>query len=341
MAHVSTDHPQTICPLSCVTRPAHAFPTIYPPPLRPQPEISPIEWLRVPGASPSVPSTPTIDIDSLCNQFMTSLVIGDKPGHTRQSKSSMFVPPAVSGMVSNPVQPCPQPPKRQHRRYEALHKLPAARSCTSPRKTTKPRQLSLPPFPTSPAKNGPAQRKASVPIPVPSTRHASGSQLPLQPNLHTAPPAPTSPNAPPYGDQNISSLPGLVTPLNPRSSSQPGRTSHAPQGWSYSPTGPTTPPTLLPDLFSEPAVASSSPVHLSPGSSLIPIADPFLQFQPQYDYFTDPCLISAFDCYGSIPELAPGNLFSKGGLNSSFGFDSLLWHSSTTALDPLKTSSVS
>ena len=43
----------------------------------------------------------------------------------------------------------------------------------------------------------------------------------------------------------------------------------------------------------------------------MPITDPFLQFQPQYDYFSDPYLVSPFDYSGLVPGLAPGGFFSK------------------------------
>jgi hypothetical protein len=43
----------------------------------------------------------------------------------------------------------------------------------------------------------------------------------------------------------------------------------------------------------------------------MPITDPFLQFQPQYDYFSDPYLVPPFDYSGSVHGLTPGGFFSK------------------------------
>jgi len=133
-------------------------------------------------------------------------------------------------------------------------------------------------------------------------------------------------NTPTTASLDIYSYPGPSTP--PLHSQSPldsilGRNTHTPQGLSYSPSGPTTPPTLLPGLFSEPIVAPSSPVHLYPGSSLVPITDPFLQFLPHYDYFSDPSQTSPLDYSGSIPELATGAFSSKSAFDTPLGSDYL------------------
>ena len=54
------------------------------------------------------------------------------------------------------------------------------------------------------------------------------------------------------------------------------------------------------------------------------IADPFLQFQPQYDYFSGLSLVSTFDYSGLVPVLATGSHFSKSTFDAPFGFDYLL-----------------
>jgi len=43
----------------------------------------------------------------------------------------------------------------------------------------------------------------------------------------------------------------------------------------------------------------------------MPITDPFLQFQPQYDYFSGPSLVLPFDYNGSTSWPVTGGFFSK------------------------------
>jgi len=61
---------------------------------------------------------------------------------------------------------------------------------------------------------------------------------------------------------------------------------------------------------------------MSPGSSL-PITNPFLQSQPQYDYFLGSSLVSVLDYSynGSTPGLTTDNFFSKNAFDMPLGFD--------------------
>jgi len=283
-----------------MTRPAHAFPTTYPPPLRPPSAVAPVEWSRIPKASPSPPSTSTIDLDSLCNRFAASLIIDDNPQQHRQPEPSIFSPPAVGRLECTMGHSCLKPQKRKKTRAEA---------------PPKPSPLST--------KANPTQRKTSAPARVSTPQHAPGLPRPPDTIRHTTPTTPTSPDAPTAGYQDTHSHPSPSAPhhLRPLPKSVLDQTTHTPQNMSYLPTGPTTPPTLLPDLISEPVVVPSTPIRLSPGSSLI--TDPFLQFQPQYDYFSDPSLVSAFNYSGSTPGLATAGFSPKSAFDMPLGFDHL------------------
>jgi len=317
-----------------MTRPAHAFPITYPPPLRPPSGFFPIEWFRTPEASPTPPSASTIDLDSLCNQFATSLVIDENSRQPRQRKPSIFSLPVV-GIESTLGHSRPQSSKRKHSRDNASQKPSTTGSSISPLKTTKPRQLSVPPsFTLLSTMAKPTRRKASAPVRVSSSRHAPGSLQLSTLTCHTALTMPTSLNTSTVSDRDIYSHPGPSTPLNPRPplESTLNRTTHTPHDFLRSPIGPTTPPALLPDLFSEPTVVPSTPVCLSPGSSLMPITDPFLQFQPQHGYFSDP-LVSTFDYSGSTHGLTAGGFFSKSSFDTPLGFDHL-FHGTIEPLTP-------
>jgi hypothetical protein len=80
-------------------------------------------------------------------------------------------------------------------------------------------------------------------------------------------------------------------------------------------------------------VFSSTPVHLSPGSSLVPISDPFTQFQFQSDYFSDASFVSPFDYSRSTPGLAAGGLFSKNVFDAPLGSD-YLFHAIPAPITP-------
>jgi len=235
----------------------------------------------------------------------------------------MFSPPVAAREKPNSDYSRPKPPKRKHSRAEALPKPSTTGSSTLPLKATKPRRLSVPPsFPST--KTKPTPRQTSAPARVSADRYASVSRQPWCSTRHTTPTTPTPPlNTPPACDLGAYPYPGPSSPPYSRSPLSPNqdRIAHTLQDMPYTLTGPTTPPTLLPGLFSEPIVAPSSPVHLSPGSSLIPIADPFLQFLPQYGYFSDPSLVSSLNYGESSPGLAPGAFFPKGASGTPLALD--------------------
>lgn len=254
---------------------------------------------------------------------------------------SIFSPPVVAREEPTIRHSCPAPAKRKHSRAEAPRQLPRIKPSILPIKATKLRQLSEPPsLPLPSRKDKPTSRKASVPARVPLSRYAPASPHPSNSNRQTIPTTSTSLlNTPIACDQNAYPRPDPSVSLYPRPSPKPvaDHTTHTPQPQSYSPTGPTTPPALLPDLFSEPIVAPSSPVHLSPESSLIPITDPFLQFQLQTDYLSGPYLVSAFN-YGKLsPGHTTGGSLSKCAFDTPFEFDHLI-HGSPALLmsDPLE-----
>ena len=280
---------QNSCPFSSYSTPSHAFPTTYPPPLRPSPTILPFQWTRTPATSSGPPSTSTPELDSLCTQFARVLIIGEQPTESLQSKASIFSLPTALSEGTNPVTPHKERPKKGPSQSQP----PRPISRTLSRKAVRPRQLSVPPsFLSSFSRAQPAPRKPSAPARVSTSKRASvPPQFPDHTHSTSLIPSP-SPNAP---------------------------TPDVPETYTYP--GPTTPPVLSPDLFSEPLVVPPTPVRLSPGSSLMPIADPFLQFQPQYDYFSDPYLVSPFDYCGLAPELAPGGFFSKNAFDTPLGPD--------------------
>jgi len=140
---------------------------------------------------------------------------------------------------------------------------------------------------------------------------------------HTVPTTPTSPLNTLIGDLDAypHAVPDLLldrrSPFNPALDTA----THTPHGSPYSLTGPTTPPTLLPDLFSEPIVVPTTPVRLSPRSSQIHISDPFLQFEPQYGCLSDSSLASTLSYSTSAPGLSNGG---KSAFDTLLGFNHLL-----------------
>lgn len=67
----------------------------------------------------------------------------------------------------------------------------------------------------------------------------------------------------------------------------------------------------------------------------MPIAGPFLQYQPQYDYFSDPALVPSFEYGGTTPGLSTDSFFSKSTFDTPLGLDRL-YHGipSPTISDP-------
>ena len=238
-------------------------------------------------------------------------MIGEAAAKSPQQEASIFSLPAAS--KDDSTRPRTKPSKRMPSKAQHSQELPTLNpiSTPSPLKPARSRQLSVPPSsPSLPLRTRLTSRKASAPARVSVSRRATVAPRLPDPPCHVTPAAPPPPSSTPTTNTLATySYPGPSTPLEyPQSplDSPFDRTSH----WSYPITGPTTPPALLPDLFSEPVVVTSTPVH-PPGSSLMPITDPFLQFQPQYDYLMDPSRIYLFDYGGSTPGFATGGFFPK------------------------------
>jgi hypothetical protein len=265
-------------------------------------------------------------MDSLCNRFATSLKIDENPRHCRQPKPSIFSLPVVTREEFGIDR---SRPKLLKKKYSPRVKEPPTSSTTRlgtfPPKTHKPRQYSAPPFPSPSLRPRTTPRKTSAPPYLSRSRQIPESWRPSDSTYLTVPTTPTSPlNTPTAGDSDTcpnlvpNLLPDQPSPFNPTLDTA----THTPRGPSYSPTGPTTPPTLLPDLFSEPIVVSATPVRLSPRSSLMHIADPFLQFESQYDYPSDPSLGSTLSYSTSAPGFTTSG-FSKSAFDPPLGFDHL------------------
>lgn len=315
-----------------MTRPAHAFPTTYPPPLRPPPRLSPVEWPHTPETSPT-PSACAIDIDSLCDRFVASLVIDENPRQPRQSKPSLFSLPASAREELSIGRSRSKPPKRKH--SLRANEPPALSALdVSPSKIVKPRRHSVPPFPSPPMRAKATPRRTSAP---PRVSMRGQAPEPSQPFglTHTSLTRVSLLNSPVAGgsDRYSCSLPSTLLEQPPPFDTTLDRTTHLLQGSSHSPTGPTTPPTLLPDIFSEPIVVPSTPIHLSPRSSLMPIADPFLQFESQSDYFSDSSLGFTFNYDTLTPGLASGGCLSTTAFGAPLGFDHL-FHGNPTPTTP-------
>jgi len=220
-----------------------------------------------------------------------------------------------------------KPLKRNLSAQRSQYPLPPIPTSTiPPLKVVKTRRLSVPPsFPLPYSKTKPTPRKASAPARVPIPKRATASSKRSDSTYHSTPTTSPSPPGDPTTDrlETSSYSPPSTPPLYHRSSPNSAVDQATPTlpGSPNSPTGPNTPPVLPPDLFSEPIVVPSTPVHLSPGTSLMPITDPFLQFQSQYDYFSDPCLISSFDYNGLAHGLATGSFCSKSTFDTSLEYD--------------------
>ena len=305
-----------------MARPIHAFPTTYPPPLRPSSGISPVEWPRTPEASPAA-SVCTIDIDSLCNLFAASLKIDENPRQPRQPKPSIFSLPVVAREVFGTVRSRPKPLKRKCSPRAKEPPTPfATKLGTSPPKTHNPRQNSAPPFPSLSTRSKVTLRKTSAPSYVFTSRQAPESWGPSDSTYLAVPTTPTSLNTP-TGDSGTYPhlIPSLLSDRRSPFNSTLDTTSHPPRVSSPSFDGPTTPPTLLPDLFSEPIVVSATPVRLSPRSSLMHIADPFLQFESHNDYLSGPSFGSTLNYSTSSGPVT--SCFSKSAFDTPLGFDHL------------------
>lgn len=302
---------QSICPLLSASVPPHAFPTIYPPPLRPPLEIPLVEWRRKPATSSGSPSTSTHDLDSLCLQFTQSLVIDENPAQPPQPRTSIFSLPTASKQYDS----CSL---RERLSKRKLSRTQRSQGSPTLKSTAKSRQLSVPPsFPSLSSGTKTTSRKASAPARVSSSKRTTESSKLSDPTPHRTPTASPSTLNTTDDNSDIFYNPGPSTPpLSSHSSLGLTLGQTTPQNFPGSLAGPVTPPALFPDLFSEPIVVPSS-VDLSPRSSLVPVADPFTQFRLQCDYFpnTSP---TSFYC-GSTPGLATSRLPGKSALDTIIG----------------------
>lgn len=257
-----------------------------------------------------------------------------------RSKTSIFSLPGARERGGNLNRSRTQLSKRKLSKTQYSRELPTHQptSITSPLNAAKFRQLAVPPSPPSPTRAKLIPRKTSAPALVSASQLATAPPQPSDSARHTTSITPASLNTSIAGDSDTYSHPCPSVSLNPQFplNSMLDRTTYIPQD--SLPSGPTTPPTLLPDLFSEPIVVPSTPVPLSLGSSLMPVADPFLRFQPQYDHFSDPYLISPFDYSGSASGLATSGFFSKSAFDTPPGFGQLSCGIlAPTTLDPFET----
>lgn len=257
-----------------------------------------------------------------------------------QAKASIFSLPIASKEEYNSCRPCANLSKRRLSRAQRSQDTlaPKPTSVTSPLKVAKLRHLSVPPsFPSPASRTKPSPRRASAPAKVPTSKYSIQSPKDSDSICHIPTTSYSPWNTPTTDRLDISSSPDPSTPpLSPQWSLglTSGQMTHTPQGYN----GPTTPPALLPDLFPAPIVAPSTPLHLSPGYSLLPITDPFLQFQSQYDYFSDPSMVLPLDYNGSTLGPATGGFFSKSAFDTPPGFNHLSHGIPSTSPDHLENS---
>ena len=288
----------------------------------------------MPATSSGPPSGSTFDLDSLCSRFTKSLVIDESPPHSSQHRSSIFSLPVVPKEGEKANCSRRKSPKGRHSGVRNSRER-AAHNPTSP-EVTKPRQLSAPPSfspPCPTSKSNP--RRASAPASTP--KRTPVSSQPADSTLYAVSTSSLTPTAPTPGclDAFHSGPTTPIVHLQTSLGSPSGQATQAPWDLSYPLSGPITPPSAFPDLFSEPIVIPSTPVRLSPRSSLTPMSDSLLQFQPQYDYFSDLSLISAAGYGGTAIGLVTGSLFSKDVFGTPLGTDHLFHGISVPMLSEL------
>lgn len=234
-----------------------------------------------------------------------------------QPKASIFSLPVVWKEGNNSNCSRTKLPRRRLSKTQYSQDLltPEPTSTAPPLKVAKSRQLSVPPsFPSPSSKIRSTPRKASAPTQVLTSKRATVSPTRPDSVCHTSPiTSPPSLNTFTADRLGISFHPDPNTPpISPQWSFglTLAQATHVPQSLPYSLAGPATPPALSPDLFSEPIIVPSTPVHLSPASSLIPITDPITQFQFQSDYFLNDS-VSPLDYSGLASGLATGGFFPK------------------------------
>ena len=219
--------------------------------------------------------------------------------------------------MDSSAKPSRRTPSQRHRKPPTIKSIPIT---ASPR-TVKPRQLSVPPSSTLNHRSTPRRASASAvispQIPVPSVFSS--------PHRHTTPMVPSS--------TSLTTI--LASDLDTNPNFSPTTHSVCPQlsfdspldsvtciAWNppYPPSAPTTPPTVAPDLFSEPVVVSPIPNQLFSEPFPTHIADPFTQFQLQYNYLLGAPLISP-DHSASLLGLVAGDLYPKGAFDTPLGSD--------------------
>lgn len=210
-----------------------------------------------------------------------------------QPRVSIFLVPDTRKGGSNVASPRVKGPKSGTPQSPTSQKFIKPTS-TSPRKTFKPRQLSAPPsFPQNPLRVRPKSRKASSPATTSSIECTAplpklSDPLPNPPQIC---PPPTRFCSPAGSSERGSYFDS--TPLHSVSSQLPLDLGIESQNSQCSSSGPATPPSISSNLFSEPAVASPSPILSEPFPA--PIVGAFAQFQLQCDYFPHISLASSYD----------------------------------------------
>ena len=298
-------------PLSSASIPPHAFPTTYPPPLRPSIEIPSVEWPRTPVAQPGSPPTSTFDVDLLCQRFEKLLVIGENSNPSSGNRASIFSLPTT--LIGGPFPASSRTKQSKRKSSQSYRKSP----------TIKSRQFSVPPSYTPSVKSTP--RKARVPV-------TTSSQIPPPPTLPDSHHHPTPmrcfcpfPGSVPSSNLEHSNSATTTHPVRQRplfhSKVDPDtRAWHPP----HSPPMPTTPPIITLGLLSEPAIVSPITEKSFPGPFPAHFVDPLTQFQLQHNYLLSAPLFSPPNHDASLRGFIEGDLFSKGAFDTPLGLDYIL-----------------
>lgn len=228
-------------------------------------------------------------------------MIDENPKRPSQRQTHLFSLPIYSKAEHSSTHRRVKLPKRKPLQSQTPQKLSTSQpSPTTPPKTVKPRQISLPPsFPSSVHNTRPKSRKVCTPAPYPPIR---GTPTSLFGSLRPPSRKPSSQVVSPTDALGLNSLPGLCAPhssyLQP--DLLPDSTTLTPQHSPASSAGPTTPPTSSHELFSEPIVVSSASA-ITP--SLETFTNPFTHFQLECDSFSKVPVVPYLDYAGPTPGL--------------------------------------
>lgn len=243
-------------------------------------------------------------------------MIDENPTQSLQPKTTIFSLPTALEGAHGSCSSLTKLVRRKDRRPQRSQdqQMPRPTSLSPTFKTAKIRQLSVsPPFPSPLSVARSTARKASAPLRVFTPKYAAA--LPKRPD-------PTCRTTPTTTADRLG-VPSHCGTNTPHATQSPlglalGQAVHPPQRVPHTLVDAITPPPL-PAPSSEPVVVPSTPVQLSPRSSLEPIADFFTQSQLQSSYFFNASLVSPFDCSGTISGLASGGLFPKSAFETLLG----------------------